>query len=135
MPPWGKGPVQQKIHNDPNYIPNEFPLLDKFETCTVIIRRPGEEEEASLDAGDRGDDVFDPDEEEQEEGGGAKNDGVPGDTDDPVKLEQRQLESAQETLGPFEDMMQLGLVVGGIIVLVLGLAAISRKNRKKTHKH
>ena len=137
MPPWGKGPVQGKIHQDPNYIPNEFPLTDKFENCKVIIHRPGEEEEASLDAGDRGDDATEEEVEEEieEEVERERRDGVPESTDDPVKLEQRQLESAQETLGPFEDLFQVAIVVGAIIVLVLGVAAIARKSRKKTHKN
>lgn len=132
MPPWGKGPVQQKIHNDPNYIPNEFPLLDKFENCQVIVNRPGDEEE-SLDLGDRGDDAADAEEEEGAELGGG---GLPEQaSDDPVKVEQRQLKAAQEALGPFEDLFQLVAVVSGIIVLVLGIAALSRKGRKKKHKH
>jgi cyclophilin family peptidyl-prolyl cis-trans isomerase len=35
MPPWGKGPVQGKIHGHPEYIENEFPLTDKFVKCHV----------------------------------------------------------------------------------------------------
>jgi hypothetical protein len=35
MPPWGKGPVQGKIHSGPDYIRNEFPLTDAFEKCSV----------------------------------------------------------------------------------------------------
>jgi len=36
MPPWGKGPVQQKIRNQGRvYIEKEFPLLDHFLECTV----------------------------------------------------------------------------------------------------
>mmetsp|Transcript_24472 Transcript_24472/g.41905 ORF Transcript_24472/g.41905 Transcript_24472/m.41905 type:complete len:295 (+) Transcript_24472:160-1044(+) len=36
MPPWGKGPQQGPIRNrGPSYIEESFPLLDKFETCTV----------------------------------------------------------------------------------------------------
>jgi hypothetical protein len=34
MPPWGKGPVQGKIH-DPNYITENFPKTDHFLTCKV----------------------------------------------------------------------------------------------------
>jgi cyclophilin family peptidyl-prolyl cis-trans isomerase len=33
MPPWGKGPEQGKIHGNPDYIPNEFPLIDSFIHC------------------------------------------------------------------------------------------------------
>lgn len=35
MPPWGKGPVQGKIHSGPQYIEENFPLIDKFLECTV----------------------------------------------------------------------------------------------------
>lgn len=35
MPPWGKGPVQGKIHAGPEYIEQEFPKTDRFTTCTV----------------------------------------------------------------------------------------------------
>jgi cyclophilin family peptidyl-prolyl cis-trans isomerase len=35
MPPWGDGPVQEKIHNNPDYIEREFPLTDKFVQCKV----------------------------------------------------------------------------------------------------
>ena len=35
MPPWGKGPVQQKIHGHPEYINDNFPLIDKFVRCKV----------------------------------------------------------------------------------------------------
>ncbi|KAL7462080.1 hypothetical protein ACHAXS_002481 [Conticribra weissflogii] len=36
MPPWGKGPEQGPIHSrGASYIEEDFPLLDKFETCSV----------------------------------------------------------------------------------------------------
>jgi hypothetical protein len=35
MPPWGKGPVQGKIHGHPEYIEENFPDLDKFIRCKV----------------------------------------------------------------------------------------------------
>lgn len=35
MPPWGKGPVQGKIHSGPEYIEENFPLTDKFDVCRV----------------------------------------------------------------------------------------------------
>jgi hypothetical protein len=41
MPPWGKGPVQNKIHRGRDYIDNEFPLTDSFDTCTVQRSRQG----------------------------------------------------------------------------------------------
>jgi hypothetical protein len=35
MPPWGKGPVQGKIHGHPSYITENFPKTDRFLTCKV----------------------------------------------------------------------------------------------------
>jgi hypothetical protein len=36
MPPWGHGPLQNKIHNQGRaYIDTEFPLIDSFDSCTV----------------------------------------------------------------------------------------------------
>lgn len=35
MPPWGKGPVQGKIHGHPEYIEENFPNMDKFVHCKV----------------------------------------------------------------------------------------------------
>ena len=41
MPPWGKGPEQGPIRNRGlKYIEENFPLLDKFETCTVSKMDP-----------------------------------------------------------------------------------------------
>mmetsp|Transcript_20382 Transcript_20382/g.43692 ORF Transcript_20382/g.43692 Transcript_20382/m.43692 type:complete len:230 (-) Transcript_20382:230-919(-) len=46
MPPWGKGPEQGPIRNRGSiYIEQNFALLDKFETCTVTVKRM----ESSLD--------------------------------------------------------------------------------------
>jgi len=58
MPPWGKGPQQGPIRNrGASYIENDFPLLDKFETCTV--RRVGSAGEPDVGAmgDDHGDDI------------------------------------------------------------------------------
>lgn len=129
MPPWGKGPVQQKIRNDPNYIPNEFPLLDKFETCTVEIHKPTKapkETEAAAAVN------VEAERKMQVETEVEKSSGV---TDDPVELEQREKEAeeeAQEALGPFEDLMQVGAVVSAVIVVVLLLAALARRKGKNT---
>jgi len=35
MPPWGKGPIQGKIHNGRKYIDEHFPLIDSFHKCIV----------------------------------------------------------------------------------------------------
>jgi len=35
MPPWGKGPVQGKIHAGPEYILESYPKLDSFQKCSV----------------------------------------------------------------------------------------------------
>lgn len=48
MPPWGKGPVQQKIHSGPAYIEENFPLTDKFTTCQVQRLRSAAERDAEI---------------------------------------------------------------------------------------
>lgn len=35
MPPWGEGPVQDKIHSGSKYIEDNFPLSDHFLECVV----------------------------------------------------------------------------------------------------
>jgi peptidyl-prolyl cis-trans isomerase A (cyclophilin A) len=35
MPPWGKGPEQGLIYDGPSYINENFPMTDKFLTCSV----------------------------------------------------------------------------------------------------
>ena len=49
MPPWGKGPVQGKIHSGRSYIEENFPLIDKFLSCTVKRISDGEDEGGSTD--------------------------------------------------------------------------------------
>ena len=139
MPPWGKGPEQPKIRSDPNYVRDQFPLLDKFTTCTVEIHKPGEEgirpapvnnKEDSTKAATPAQKLQEPDHHDKEYIHAAKkNQG-----DDPVEVEQRQLESeaaAQKIVGPFEDVLQLGLVCTGVMALVLVMAAMTRRGRKK----
>ena len=43
MPPWGKGPVQQHIHQGPKYIEENYPKLDSFKICTVSHSKAIEE--------------------------------------------------------------------------------------------
>lgn len=45
MPPWGKGPIQGKIHGHPEYIEDNFPLTDKFVHCKVERLNVVEEKE------------------------------------------------------------------------------------------
>ena len=55
MPPWGKGPVQGKIHSGRSYIEDNFPLSDKFLSCTVKRLSEGEEEGDSSEEGIKSD--------------------------------------------------------------------------------
>jgi hypothetical protein len=50
MPPWGKGPVQNKIHNGRDYIDTQFPLIDSFQTCTVKRSVLGDSRQAEVQA-------------------------------------------------------------------------------------
>ena len=41
MPPWGEGPEQWRIEEEGvEYMEQNYPLMDKFETCTVKILYP-----------------------------------------------------------------------------------------------
>ncbi|CAB9521524.1 trans isomerase-like 1 [Seminavis robusta] len=170
MPPWGKGPVQGKIHSGPDYINDNFPLIDKFEECRVIIHKPDDhapsakedendqgegndqkekEEEEDADTTEeeveKREEKEDKEEEEAEEEIGRpelhnrreirdfKN--AQDNADDPVELEQRQLIAAEKELSGFEDIMQVSAVVAGIVLMVLGVAALSRRSRTKKHKN
>ena len=45
MPPWGKGPVQQKIRNrGASYMEEEFPLMDRFLECKIEKKDDKKEE-------------------------------------------------------------------------------------------
>ena len=48
MPPWGKGPVQGKIHSGPEYIEENFPLTDKFDVCRVERLQKGAKSDAEM---------------------------------------------------------------------------------------
>ncbi|KAL7547514.1 hypothetical protein ACHAWF_010808 [Thalassiosira exigua] len=58
MPPWGKGPQQGPIRNQgARYIEENFPKLDRFQTCTVVSVKPdddaaedGEKDDKAVDA-------------------------------------------------------------------------------------
>ena len=133
MPPWGKGPVQPKIRNDPDYIKNDFPLLDKFLKCTVEIHKPIIDQDEGIVL-DKKVDVT-KEQRRVEEKVDVKK--VSSQGDDPVELKHRQNEAEEEAhkiLGPFDDMMQLGAVCAGVIVVFLLLAAVTRrKGGKKKH--
>lgn len=51
MPPWGKGPVQGKIYNGPQYIEENFPLIDHFLECTVTRSGGSDSVDLSADSG------------------------------------------------------------------------------------
>jgi cyclophilin family peptidyl-prolyl cis-trans isomerase len=52
MPPWGKGPVQGKIHSGPHYIEDNFPLTDRFHNCSVDRKKPGSAVKQQADKGE-----------------------------------------------------------------------------------
>ena len=54
---WGKGPVQGKIYNGPQYIEENFPLIDKFLECTVVRSPTSIDAKVVLDDDDNADDV------------------------------------------------------------------------------
>lgn len=128
MPPWGKGPVQGKIRQDPNYIKDEFPLLDKFTECTVTITRPGDEASENKKQ--------------------TMDDGVDVARDDAGQKFQRRaeglgkfhpkelLKKGEELMQDAEyDMMHVGAAISGMMVLILIAVSLLGRKRKKAHKH
>lgn len=148
---WGNGPVQNKIRQDPNYIPNEFPLLDKFTECTVEVETPDKPEEEV---------------EEDGEGEGEELEAVKeAATDDAKERNTNAMGRAQALKGraqalkgraeaklkgavadlkskswsdvvnmEINEMMLLGALLSGMIVLVLVVVSTKRKKKKKKHK-
>jgi len=126
QPPWGHGPVQPKIRNKPNYIRDEFPLLDKFETCTVQVFKPGDSDSGGADEiGRVSHHAVGSVTREQQRRAREKH------NDDPVETEKRQSEAideVQKMLGPFENGFQLGMVVVGVVLFLL-ILAVTRRGR------
>ena len=83
MPPWGKGPVQGKIHSGRSYIEDNFPLTDKFLTCSVKRYHNGEEDE------DPGGNEKSQDKDDSEEGEWSSS---------PVKREKKTVNGLKEKL-------------------------------------
>ncbi|KAL9191019.1 hypothetical protein ACHAXT_000725 [Thalassiosira profunda] len=110
MPPWGKGPEQGPIRNrGSKYIEENFPLLDRFETCTV-------ERVGSL-----------------EEGEGAMDDGPSGEEASPVIAAPRKMKE-DAALAETENSFPLA----GVIVIVVGsliLGGVLARRTKQAGKH
>lgn len=108
--PKGKGPQQGPIHNQGSkYIEENFPELDKFNTCTVKrvkeIPKPGSNSDESKSAGNVRKAGI-------KEAGGAASDNVID-----VKMEK-------------QPMIKLAVMIGGAVVVILLLGLRGRKKRK-----
>lgn len=126
MPPWGKGPVQGKIYGHPEYIEENFPLLDKFIHCKVERLNVEQEGEVVYKADKKTDEEEFAETRDQEESGKHLTD-------------ERELLQVQSPYRPHV-RDQLGLPAasdpytfyGGIGVLaVMGIAMLLLNSRKK----
>lgn len=130
MPPWGKGPQQGPIRNrGSSYIEEGFPLLDKFETCTVKRTK-------SLDGDDN------EEEESTNEEQGLDNAVVDTETKLHVVAAERRREEAKKMIPNLQDDVEVGKpfpLFGKIVVIVvvLGIVSqlISRRRRRKRHRN
>jgi peptidyl-prolyl cis-trans isomerase A (cyclophilin A) len=117
MPPWGKGPVQGKIHAGPAYLEEEFPLTDKFIMCTVQRKLAEQPEEGIVTQDD-------------DDGSGDDVDAVAAKTL-PEKLQLRLQDDSNATTDP--QMLGLVALVAVITALVLW-RCISQRNKPKDRK-
>jgi hypothetical protein len=141
MPPWGKGPVQGKIYNGPEYINENFPLIDSFEKCTVqrIYKKDesgnhqaAQEAEHQPAAGDA---------EDHRELDLAANDAVhaaaaAGLGGGSLASAKKRLQAAgapslQLAFSSVDGQYFLG---GFIVVMIMGIIAATRSGRKVMHK-
>ena len=118
MPPWGKGPVQGKIRNDPNYIPNEFPLIDKFETCQVTVHKPGQPDQHQQNQQQQHDQ-----QQQQERSMEQQNDN------------HQQGNKLAKEVPDAGNIVFLGAVIAGLVFVILLLILLVRRGGKKKHKH
>lgn len=131
MPPWGKGPKQGQIYSGPDYINDNFPLIDKFETCTV---------KRINSAGGRGSDDYGADNRGAEHEQIAKNTAADA-VREPAKVKVAENIRSKLLRNPVASMENLdipenSLVLAGVaLVVVFALVAAirgSRKNESKT---
>jgi peptidyl-prolyl cis-trans isomerase A (cyclophilin A) len=119
MPPWGKGPVQGKIHAGPADLEEEFPLTDKFILCTVQRKLAEQPEEEGIVTQD------------DDEGNGDDAPNVLAAKTLP-KLQQLRLQvESNATTNP--QLLGVVALAAAIIALVLW-RYISQRNRPKDRK-
>eukprot|EP00533_Pseudo-nitzschia_delicatissima_P012870 CAMPEP_0197264016 /NCGR_PEP_ID=MMETSP1432-20130617/1541_1 /TAXON_ID=44447 /ORGANISM="Pseudo-nitzschia delicatissima, Strain UNC1205" /LENGTH=300 /DNA_ID=CAMNT_0042728609 /DNA_START=57 /DNA_END=959 /DNA_ORIENTATION=- len=147
MPPWGKGPVQGKIYNGPQYIEENFPLIDKFSTCTV--KRSGALEakeevdpdhvDDDIEGGD-GDGDGDGDDGSGDEGNAEAEESEADDEAEEelevvaVAANQKEAKVELRRLGAksaLRDADSHGLVVPAVMFVVLIIFFLSLRGRKK----
>jgi hypothetical protein len=141
---WGKGPVQGKIYNGPQYIEDNFPLIDKFLECTVT--RSGGSDSVDLSADSRsndGDDrnadmelhSTDDDSKSDEERAGfgddeaESNEGSGNNSLDVEALSERRLVRLSKSLRSNADSHPYRFPV--VMILVVGVLYVSLRGRRK----
>jgi cyclophilin family peptidyl-prolyl cis-trans isomerase len=141
MPPWGEGPVQGKIFSGRSYIEDNFPLTDKFSTCTVE-RKGGDvvTKEEQVDAERKLPDAGEEEEEEEDWSASAHRRDAPKDADyldKPGNVGERFKDTIQtlrsrvkETDSSF-DLIAMSAILIVIILLFLLRLGLKPKSHNK----
>ena len=133
MPPWGKGPQQGPIRNQGSkYIEENFPLLDKFQTCTVrrMDSLPNENEKKGTAALEEEEDPHDATRKKMVEesynamrGGGARG--------GEARREMKEDDEVAENQFPIWGKLAIAVVV----LVFLSQLVARRKKSKRAGKH
>jgi hypothetical protein len=141
MPPWGKGPVQGKIYNGPEYINENFPLIDSFEKCSVErIQKGGgqnQQQHAQKEKQHEPEGVKEeqplhaavPPTEDHRELLGAAAAGLGGG----MASAKKRLQGSTPSLA-FSSMDGQWFLGGFIVIMAMGMIAAARSGRKTMHK-
>ena len=121
MPPWGKGPVQGKIHGHPEYIEENFPNLDKFVHCKV----------ERLNIEDTGGVVYKADHKTDEEEFARAREDMPQERERELLEVQQQRPHVGDQPGLPSGMDSFSTYAGVAVLAVMGVALMLAKSRKK----
>ena len=136
MPPWGKGPEQGPIRNrGSKYIEENFPLLDKFETCTVSKMNPSLEggktvmKEEFLDVNIQAEDELTDD---NVDGGNVDSKSMPGKDTHPIgkKKDRRAMRGSSNGKLPSTSLSFVKILA---LSLVVAIFVVKFRRRKRVH--
>jgi len=135
MPPWGKGPVQGKIYNGPQYIEDNFPLIDKFLDCEILSAEESEsgdgqggDSHSGEASPDSGEEKENPDAGYDDEQANAELDDLQEEENDAESLEAGENISlgaaSSRRLGRWDVKNKLGTSTSGGLAFPVGVLAV-----------